>query len=67
MSAFFLRGGIAIYAACVDFLLKVAASLGITYRDANAALFFLIWPVVTALLVLIVLAQAWMLHRRRSS
>lgn len=65
MSAILLRGGIAIYAACVDFLLKVAASLGITYRDANAALFFLIWPVVTALLVLIVLGQAWMLHRRR--
>ena len=65
MSAILLRGGIAIYAACVDVLLKVAASLGITYRDANAALFFLIWPVVTALLVLIVLGQAWMLHRRR--
>lgn len=63
MSALFLRIGIAIYAACVDFLLKAAALLDITYRDANAALFFLLWPIVTALLVLIVLAQAWALHR----
>lgn len=64
MSGLMMKVGIAVYAACVDFLLKVSAGLGITYRDANAALFFLIWPVVTGLLVLLVLGQAWALRRR---
>lgn len=48
----------AIYAACVDFLLKLAALLGITYRDANALLFFVLWPIVTLALALWVVAQA---------
>lgn len=55
--------GFAIYAACVDFLLRAALYLGITYRDANAAMFFLLWPVVTALLLLIVLWQSISLRR----
>jgi len=50
--------GLAIYAACVDFLLRAAQYLGITYRDANAAMFFLLWPAVTVLLLLVVLGQA---------
>lgn len=57
------RALLAIYAACVDFLLQAALLLGITYRDANASLFFLLWPVVTLLLVCVVLWQGWLLHR----
>ncbi len=62
--------GLAIYAACVDFLLRSAAWLGITYRDANAAMFFLLWPVVTCLLLLLVMGQGcllWWRGRRRLS
>ncbi|HPH28166.1 MAG TPA: hypothetical protein PLA87_15070 [Pseudomonadota bacterium] len=55
---------ITIYIACVDFLLRAAAPMGITYRDANAALFFIIWPVVTALLLIIITLQGLLLHRR---
>ena len=46
-----------LYAACVDFLLIVAHFLGITYRDANALLFFVLWPSVTILLATIVIKQ----------
>ncbi len=61
------RLGLAVYAACVDFLLRLADWLHITYRDANAGLFFLLWPVVTALLLLWVSVQALRLwHRQRS-
>lgn len=59
--------GLAIYAACVDFLLRAAEHLHITYRDANAALFFLLWPVVTLLLLGLVAAQALVLRRARRS
>jgi hypothetical protein len=55
--------GIALYAACVDFLLQAAQLLGITYRDANAALFFVVWPALTVLLLCVVLWQAWRLFR----
>lgn len=56
---------LAIYASCVDFMLRAAVVLHITYRDANAAMFFLLWPIVTGLLVLIVGAQALLLQRAR--
>jgi hypothetical protein len=52
-----------VYAACVDFLLQAALMLGITYRDANALLFFVVWPAVTVLLLGVVLWQAWLLFR----
>lgn len=54
----------AIYAACVDFMLQLAALLHISYRDANALLFFVVWPLVTALLALVVTVQAIALRRR---
>jgi hypothetical protein len=57
--------GFAIYAACVDFMLRAAACLGITYRDSNAALFFLVWPVVTLGLLLCAVGQWWRLRRLR--
>lgn len=59
------RVGFALYAACVDFLLRVAAALGLTYRDANAALFFVLWPLVTAVLLGVVLRQRAALRRLR--
>jgi len=59
------RIGFGLYAACVDFLLRVAGALGITYRDANAGLFFVLWPLVTALLLFVVLRQRAALRRLR--
>lgn len=59
------RVGFALYAACVDFLLRVSALFGITYRDANAALFFVLWPLVTAVLLAVVLRQRAALRQLR--
>jgi hypothetical protein len=59
--------GLAVYAACVDFLLRVAGWLQITYRDANAALFFLLWPAVTGILLVLVCGQGlWLARRERA-
>lgn len=55
-----------IYIACTDFLLAISHVFGISYRDANAFLFFVIWPVVTVVLVAVVLVQAVVLMRRRA-
>ena len=41
------RAGFALYAACVDFMIRAANLCGVTYRDANAAMFFILWPAVT--------------------
>ncbi len=49
--------GTAVYAACVDFLLVAAAAGSATYRDANALLFFVLWPLVTVVLIGVVLWQ----------
>lgn len=56
--------GLAVYAACVDFLLRVSDWLHITYRDANAGLFFLLWPIVTAILLFVVAGQGLQLAWR---
>ena len=53
----------AVYAACVDFMLQAARLGGVTYRDANAFMFFVLWPGVTVALVLVVLAQGARLRR----
>lgn len=55
--------GMALYAACVDFLLQAGLLLGITYRDGNALLFFVLWPALTVVLLCVVLWQAWLLFR----
>lgn len=57
--------GFALYAACVDFMLVLANTFGITYRDANAMLFFVLWPTVTAILAVIVFKQWRELKRLR--
>ncbi len=56
----------AVYAACVDFMLQAARLFGVTYRDANAFMFFVLWPLVTVALILIVVVQAARLRRMRS-
>jgi hypothetical protein len=48
---------LAAYCACVDFMLHAARTFGFTYRDANALLFFVVWPSVTIALVAVVLWQ----------
>ena len=59
------RLGAAIYMACVDFMLRVAHLTGSTYRDANAAMFFLLWPAVTVVLVVIARRQRAAIRRLR--
>jgi hypothetical protein len=59
------RLGFALYAACVDFMLRLAQLLGVTYRDTNALMFFVLWPAVTVLLVVVVLWQRAALRRLR--
>ena len=55
--------GLGAYAACVDFELGLGALLGVTYRDVNAGLFFVLWPLVTVSLVGLVLVQRRKLKR----
>lgn len=54
---------LAAYCACVDFMLHVARLFGFTYRDANALLFFVVWPAVTIALVAVVLWQRGALRK----
>jgi hypothetical protein len=58
---------LALYAACVDFMLHAAHLLGVTYRDANALLFFVVWPAVTLALVALVVLQGRALRRARAA
>lgn len=48
---------LAAYCACVDFMLHAARLFGFTYRDANALLFFVVWPAATIALLAVVLWQ----------
>jgi hypothetical protein len=56
------HAALAIYAACVDFMLITARMLGVTYRDTNALMFFVVWPIITVALIAIVLVQ-WRTER----
>ena len=58
---------LAAYCACVDFMLHAARLFGFTYRDANALLFFVLWPAVTIALVAVVVWQRAVLERLGSS
>jgi hypothetical protein len=49
--------GLAIYCACVDFMLHAARLFGFTYRDANALLFFVLWPAATVALGGVIVVQ----------
>ncbi len=61
-----VRMGTALYAACVDFMLRTAHLSGTTYRDTNALLLLVIFPVVTVVLTLVVIVQRARLARLRS-
>ncbi len=39
-----------LYYQCVDFMLHTARLFGVTYRDTNSFMFFILWPLVTAIL-----------------
>lgn len=54
-----------LYYQCSYFMVNVADLLGITYRDANASLFFILWPAVTGLLLGWVCWNQWVLRRLR--
>lgn len=55
-----------VYCACTDFLLVCARLLGLSYRDVNALLFFVVWPALTTVLVVVVTVQGVQLQRRRA-
>lgn len=57
----------AIYLACVDFMLAAANLFHVTYRDANAFMFFILWPVVTVLLLLAVAIKFGLRQWRKRS
>ena len=59
------RAGFALYAACVDFMIRAANLCGVTYRDTNAAMFFMLWPAVTLALAAVVLWQRVAIVRLR--
>ena len=42
---------------CVNVLVYWAGIIGITYKEINVWVFVIIWPVVTALLVVIIFVQ----------
>jgi hypothetical protein len=49
--------GTGVYAACVDFMLSLAALLQITYRDANALVLLVGFPLTTSILGLVAIVQ----------
>lgn len=56
---------VGLYWACVDFMIHSANLLGLTYRDTNAVMFFILWPAVTIVLLLVILRQSKTLRRLR--
>ena len=54
-----------LYFYCVDFMVNTAVLLDITYRDTNSLMFFVLWPIVTVVLIITVLAQRWRICARR--
>lgn len=58
--------GTGVYAACVDFMLNLATILGVTYRDANAIVLIVGFPLTTLVLGAICVWQRLALLRGRS-
>ena len=59
------RAAVDLYWYCVDFVIHVANLSGLTYRDVNALLFGVIWPLVTVGLVVAVVYQSRVLRGLR--
>ncbi len=51
------QAGTWLYWQCTDFVIHLASIFDVTYRDSNSFLFFIAFPLVTAVLVLLVAAQ----------
>lgn len=52
-----------IYIYCTDFIINLANLLSISYFDANAIIFCVLWPAITILLISIYVAQKIRLRR----
>ena len=48
---------------CVHVLIYWAGVLGITYKEINVWVFVIIWPILTAIMVIIILWQAKKIRR----
>ncbi len=59
--------GFAVYAACVDFMLVLARILGVTYRDSNAIILLVGFPLTTVSLGVIALLQRLAIARAKAS
>ncbi|HVO30194.1 MAG TPA: hypothetical protein VMV18_05645 [bacterium] len=66
MTAILFALGFAVYAACVDFMLNLAAILHVTYRDANTAVLLIGFPATTAVLAVVCAWQRVVLRRERA-
>ncbi len=56
-----------VYCVCTDFILVCTRLLGLSYRDVNALLFFIVWPALTFVLLIVVVAQGLQLRRARGA
>jgi len=65
MSDLAMRWGTWLYYECVTFVVHLADVLDITYRDANALIFFVLWPAVTVSMMGWVAWNALVLRRER--
>lgn len=52
-----------LYWQCTDFMINSAEMFGVTYRDTNSFMFFVLWPAVTVLLLGTAFWQARALRR----
>ena len=58
-----IEAATSLYATCTDFILAVSHVSGVSYRDANALLFFILWPALTLGLAAVVTLQGLQLRR----
>ena len=52
-----------LYYQCAFFMLNLARLFGVTYRDTNAFVFFILWPVLTLGLALVGVWNSYRLWR----
>jgi hypothetical protein len=52
-----------VFDACVRLLVFLAGQLGITYQAINVWIFVVIWPILTAALVVVVILQQLAIRR----
>ena len=52
-----------IYTYCTDFVINLANLVHLSYYEINALIFVIIWPILSLILVLIFLIQAYQLMK----